>query len=285
MPHRSRSSEAAAPTVFVINLDRAQDRMAAIQKQLDVAGITYVRVSAIDGATMAPDSAAALSGARIGTPQGRALEPGEAACYASHLMVLRYVVAEGLPDACIVEDNIELVGDLRSALIGLRKLNPIRAVVKLEGLRDGRRNHGVVIHRIAGADLVAPLRTTVGAAAYYVSASGARALLKLCREMTAPMTWRTPIGIGCEPICWSFDRFRCVRSEGRLATSGRINATARQIRRPSGRSLLNELIYEVTLPARRLGRWVKNRRTALSSAIAVTRSLGLKDARLRWRVL
>lgn len=84
----------ATLTGFYINLDRSTDRDAWMREQLDRLGMTWVRrAPAIDAATLAPRPASPLL-------------PGEIACYASHLAVIR----QAPPDAftLVLEDDTEL---------------------------------------------------------------------------------------------------------------------------------------------------------------------------------
>ena len=270
------------PAIFVINLDRASERRAAVDRHLRAVGVPYVRVSALDGETIEPEAAAAFVEAKIGAPRRRPLGPAEVACYASHLMVLRYVIAEQLAGALIVEDDIEVIGDLRTILLSLHKLDRSCVVAKLEGREINRRNRGVVVDHIAGADLVSPLHAAVGAAAYYVTLDGARAILDLCRTMTAPFEEEVADRNRLQAHLLELRPFPVRRQKGSVSYVRQDRIYANYRRRGNERSPLAKLASKLGLPLRRLRRRLRLRRLAMATARSIAGQLG---ARPRWRRL
>jgi glycosyl transferase, family 25 len=98
---------------FVINLDRRPDRLAFMAPQLDALGVPWHRISALDAKT-ASDAAIAtevmLTGHRIG--MGR----GSQCCAVTNFDIFRRIVAEGIPAALIVQDDVALSPDLAPLL-------------------------------------------------------------------------------------------------------------------------------------------------------------------------
>jgi GR25 family glycosyltransferase involved in LPS biosynthesis len=74
--------------VFLINLDRRPDRLAAMKSQLDRLGIAFERFSAVDARTMDP-AELSVPFAESG-PLG-ALSPGDKGCTYSHIHIWRMI--------------------------------------------------------------------------------------------------------------------------------------------------------------------------------------------------
>ena len=90
--------------VFVINLDRRQDRWAAVSANMERLGMKATRISAIDKLSLTDDPALLKMGA------------GHVACARSHYKAMQALVASGAPAALILEDDVE-VGESVPALI------------------------------------------------------------------------------------------------------------------------------------------------------------------------
>jgi glycosyl transferase family 25 len=96
--------------IYLINLDRSQDRLAAAKSQLDEVGLTFERMPAFDGRQMVldwrfPDYDEKAAMAHM----GRSLRSGEIACYLSHLACARKLVESGAPFGVVLEDDMRLV--------------------------------------------------------------------------------------------------------------------------------------------------------------------------------
>jgi glycosyl transferase, family 25 len=99
--------------VFVINLDRSADRLAFIGEQARAIGLAFERIAAIDG-TAVPGWLRGQFLDDAGKPLS-SLIPSEIGCYASHLVVHRRIVDDGLPWALVLEDDVKLEPDLVTA--------------------------------------------------------------------------------------------------------------------------------------------------------------------------
>jgi glycosyl transferase family 25 len=97
--------------IFVINLATSPDRRRACAEQFEAVGLTPTFVDAVDGRKMSP---AEIS--RIVDEPGRLkrapkpLSPAEVGCYLSHWRVLEKILAEDIPQALVMEDDL-LIGE------------------------------------------------------------------------------------------------------------------------------------------------------------------------------
>lgn len=100
---------------YLINLDRAQSRLAFMEPQLRELGIDYERFSAIDGTKLVPPypNFDAESYAKL---HGRNEHPREIACYLSHLGCLNRFLETDAEYALILEDDALLPSDLLDIL-------------------------------------------------------------------------------------------------------------------------------------------------------------------------
>lgn len=97
------------PTVFLINLDIASERLAFMQEQARRAGIDLERVAGVVGTAVDERWRDQFL-----LPDGRIaslLNAGEVGCYASHLLVCSLIVERGLPLAVVLEDDVEVPHD------------------------------------------------------------------------------------------------------------------------------------------------------------------------------
>lgn len=91
--------------VYIINMDRATERMAEMARQCEALGIPYVRVPAVDGSKV---SDAVLQ--RVATPACRRFcTASMVGCALSHMSVWRAAVAAGHERVLVLEDDAVLV--------------------------------------------------------------------------------------------------------------------------------------------------------------------------------
>ena len=93
--------------VYVINLDRAKERMAGVDAQCRRAGIDYTRIPAVDGRNLSPTDLK-----RAATPLCKTLcTPAMIGCALSHMRCWRKMVRDGRERVLIMEDDAKLVDD------------------------------------------------------------------------------------------------------------------------------------------------------------------------------
>ncbi len=73
---------------WVINLDRAPDRLARVSARLQALGLPFTRLPAVDARQLLPEQQAALDTAGHERRHGKTPVPGELGCYLSHVAVL-----------------------------------------------------------------------------------------------------------------------------------------------------------------------------------------------------
>jgi glycosyl transferase family 25 len=117
---RSRSSGKPVPIIdwpiYVINLDRAADRLAALTQRMNRAGLAFRRVPAVDGKELTEaEIAKAVAPDQIRRFK-RALSRSEIACYMSHIATWRLTASGDAPAAFVFEDDVDFLDDAPALL-------------------------------------------------------------------------------------------------------------------------------------------------------------------------
>ncbi len=87
--------------VLVINLDRAPERLAHMQREFARIGATFTRLAATDGQAGDFDS-------HVNALEGRRLSRGETACFISHRRCWQALVESGESHGVVLEDDVFL---------------------------------------------------------------------------------------------------------------------------------------------------------------------------------
>ncbi len=159
---------------YLINLDRAPERLARMRALLEARGVAFERVPAIDARAFTAEELA-LYRAQCLLPE--AMAPGDIACGATHLSILRRI-AEGEEEyGFVMEDDIHLAADIAALLGSTDWIPPDADLVKLETFRARTVVGGPWI-RLANGRRLAKLRSLhAGGAAYIVSRAAARRIV------------------------------------------------------------------------------------------------------------
>ncbi len=162
------------PRIFVINLLRSPDRRRVIDGRLGELGLDHEFFPAADGAALTEDDLVNYDRkARLGA-FGCDLVPNELGCYLSHYRIYEKIVAEHIPRALILEDDVEVSDDLPAILEALADAPADWELVRLSGLRARK---GRKISEIApGYSVVRLLDVACGAQAYLLNRQGAEKL-------------------------------------------------------------------------------------------------------------
>jgi glycosyl transferase family 25 len=161
---------------WVINLDRAPERLARISAQLQALGLPYTRLPAVDARALKPEQLAALDEPAYRRKHGMSPVLGELGCYLSHVEAMRLFLATGAASALILEDDVLLKDSLPAVLQGLLA-NPGRwDMVKLSAVHSGTPVK--VLKMSPGHDLAVMLSKCTGASAYLVNRRAAKAYLR-----------------------------------------------------------------------------------------------------------
>ncbi len=169
---------------WVINLDRAPERLARIRVQLQALGLPYRRLPAIDARALTPEQHAALDEAAYRRRHGMTPVPGELGCYLSHVEAMRLFLASDAACALILEDDVLLHDSLPAVLQGLM-VHPGRwDMVKLSAVHSGTPQR--VLKLSPGHDLAVMLSRCTGASAYVVNRRAAQAYAAGLLPMSLP---------------------------------------------------------------------------------------------------
>lgn len=171
--------------VFVINLERDVERRAAMERALNGRGITAEFVAAVDGKALGEAASDRYDRARCIRIYGVDMLPSEVGCYLSHFSLFERMVADNIPRALILEDDVTFAEDFADVVRGLLAMREVDwRVIRLTTLRP-KVEHPVK-PKFTGRQLASPLpgydlyrlKTHVlGAGAYLITLEGARTMI------------------------------------------------------------------------------------------------------------
>lgn len=170
--------------IFLINLDADGARRQSAEAQLARVSLAACRISAVDGRSLsASQRAAAVNRFRWWCTMGRPAEPGEVGCALSHRRVYERMVAEAIPVACVLEDDVVLAADFPGQLqLAAHFPDLTRPQVVL--LSNHSRERGP-------AGTVQPSRGDTCAEGYVLTLPAARNLLRVNTPLQRPYDhWR-----------------------------------------------------------------------------------------------
>jgi glycosyl transferase family 25 len=174
-------------TVYLVNLERAPARRAAMERQLNALGMAFERIDAVDGKALSPAERAVYS-----DPQGHLdqyhtpLSPGEIGCYASHLKIWQRMVAQQVPVALVLEDDITLAPELPQVVEQALALPPAAwDMIKLKGRAKEKPHHSWPLAQ--GAKLIRYQRVPSGTGAYLITLGGATKLAQARQRFGRPV--------------------------------------------------------------------------------------------------
>ena len=169
--------------VFVINLDRAPERLAHMRAELGRIGVPFERMPAVDGGALPAAEIARWTATPMA--DGTRLTPGEIGCILSHRKCWEAAAAANEPVA-VFEDDVFLSADAAAFLRDATWLPTDADIVKLETfLRPTLVDKEAVA---AGARRLSRLRSLhAGTGGYVVSPAGARRLLSFGDKIALPL--------------------------------------------------------------------------------------------------
>jgi glycosyl transferase, family 25 len=169
---------------WVINLDRAPERLARVREQLERLGVPWTRLAAVDARRLTPEQAASLDEAAYRRKHGMTPSPGELGCYLSHLEVMRALLASRHEFALVLEDDVLLQPSLPAVLAGLAA-HPARwDVAKLSAVHSGTPVPYLPV--APGHSLAVMLTRCTGSSAYLMNRKAAEAYLAGLLPMSLP---------------------------------------------------------------------------------------------------
>ena len=161
---------------WVINLDRAPERLARIRFQLQALALPFTRLPAVDARALTPAQHAALDEAAYRRKHGMTPVLGELGCYLSHVEAMRLFLATDAAFALILEDDVLLQDSLPAVLQGLMANAARWDMVKLSAVHSGTPQR--VLPLSPGHDLAVMLSRCTGSSAYLINRRAAQAYLR-----------------------------------------------------------------------------------------------------------
>jgi len=169
---------------WVINLDRATERLQRIARQLDSTGLAWTRLSAVDGRALPADRLAALDVAEYRRKHGMEPALGELGCYLSHVAAMQAFLASEHRVALILEDDALLTPALPAVLRGLLQQASRWDMVKLSAVHSGTPQR--LLEVAPGHHLAVMLSRCTGSSAYLVNRRAAEHYLRQLLPMSLP---------------------------------------------------------------------------------------------------
>ncbi|MCL7999470.1 glycosyltransferase family 25 protein [Brucella sp. 21LCYQ03] len=160
---------------YIVNLDRAPERMERMKQILDLHSIDYQRTAAVDGKLFTRQDMDKYQAQR---QQGKPMTVGEIACAESHLAILK-MVAEGTePYAVVMEDDLHLSDDAGFFINSTDWIPQGAEIIKLETVNEPTIVETKALALNEGRKLVRLVYKHWGSGAYVISKSAARKALQ-----------------------------------------------------------------------------------------------------------
>ena len=177
--------------IYVVNLPRANQRRAAIQRHLDALQLQFTFVPGTDGSALSSEQIQEVySEGRARAAVGRALTAGEIGCYLSHVSTWREVAHSDAPFGLVLEDDARLNPRVVELL---RRIDRFPRTVDICNLIPTNRKQPYktsFVRRyrvIPGHRLVRVFGHMWGAAAYLVRPRAAQLLLRHAFPIQQPV--------------------------------------------------------------------------------------------------
>lgn len=176
------------PKIFLINLDKCKDRLNNCIDRLNKQNLAPKRISAMLGDELTEKQknenySKALNKAKYHYE----LSDGEIGCYLSHRKAWQNIATGNEPYGIVIEDDIELTGDLNLAINTINKLSMKWQVIKLSAYQNRKRKVAyscVVDH---GFELVVHKKPMSGCAATAITKDAAIKLLEHSNSFGRPV--------------------------------------------------------------------------------------------------
>jgi glycosyl transferase, family 25 len=168
--------ELEALSTWVINLERAPERLARISAQLAALELPFTRLPAVDARELQPAQRAQLDDSTYAQRHGMTPVLGELGCYLSHVAVMEAFLAGPARFALVLEDDVLLKPALPAVLRGLLAQPGRWDMVKLSGVHSG--TPVAVAEAAPGHALAVMLSRCTGSSAYLINRRAAEAYLR-----------------------------------------------------------------------------------------------------------
>jgi len=193
--------------VWVINLERSKDRLAAITQDLNHHQLPFTRLNAISpdnppNSYWLSEEAPRYSEHLNKRGYFTSLKVGEISCFQSHQLAWKWLLASSAPYAMVLEDDVQIIpnmrGNLCEALGWLDSTEP-----RMLKLYSKRPIGGEVVARLPPhATVTVPRLPPLGTQAQALNRAAAKLLLQRGKEFGVPVdvflqaTWETGVTVG-----------------------------------------------------------------------------------------
>lgn len=177
---------------YVINLDRSKDRLVAIAAQLENIGLSFIRISAVDGKQANFEELACIDEQSYQSKHGKPSLPGELGCYLSHVKAIRTFLSSDAPFALILEDDAIFDSGLCEAVSELIRYPKKWDMVKLSGVHSGTPVSVLALN--SKFDLAVMFSKCTCSSAYLINRIAAQAYIEKLLPMTLPYDHEFDLG-------------------------------------------------------------------------------------------
>jgi glycosyl transferase family 25 len=169
------ATEGSPLKTYVINLDRATERLAHMRAVFEAIGVTFERIPAVDGAALGEAALDDFRRARMRNADGWL--PGEVGCFLSHFEAWRRIASGPDARAAVFEDDVHVADDLGPLLVSDDWIPPDADIVRLEANRAMRLAGGRTIGVAPGRKVHRALSGSSGSAGYVISRAAAMSVV------------------------------------------------------------------------------------------------------------
>ncbi len=118
--------------IFVVNRLKDKDRFEYTKKMLDVFGVEYQFIEAVEGEDIPEDELSKIYSEEKAIKYiGRGMSKGEIGCCMSHIKIYRIICQQQIPHAVILEDDMSISEDILPFLENLTALSTNWNVINL----------------------------------------------------------------------------------------------------------------------------------------------------------
>jgi len=222
------------PPIWVISLPRATARRRSVTESLAKLGLAAELVDGVDGWELVDHNLRRYSRRRAIFEIGRQLTRGELGCALAHLQIYEHMVAEHVPMAVVMEDDVQPTTDLRVVLAAAETFPSDWDVVTLHSLFPSADPEPISDRTIAAKYQICTYRRMVyGAQCYILRERAARRLLDVGYPVRIPaddlIFGASPAGLhvyGVEPSAVSVGDFPSeLVARGESGAVGAVNMT------------------------------------------------------------
>ena len=169
---------------WVINLDRAPERLERIRSQLQRLQLPFTRLPAVDARALTPTQRGLLDEPAYRRKHGMSPVLGELGCYLSHVEIVRLFLQSDAEFALVLEDDALLLDSLPAVLQGLMRHADRWDMVKLSAVHSG--TPVPVLEVAPGHQLAVMLSRCTGSSAYLMNRRAATAYAQGLLPMSLP---------------------------------------------------------------------------------------------------